>query len=70
LSNITEEQETNKIIDFKGLLTKIPADEMQTYSLSEDVEIDYYTVLGYDTLIPNQNFAKLFNKHGELEVGD
>ncbi|MDR0572598.1 MAG: hypothetical protein LBG96_00960 [Tannerella sp.] len=67
---IYEEQETNKTIDFKNLLTVIPKNELKIYSLSEDVLIDYYTVLGYDTLIPNQNFAKLFNKHGELEVGD
>lgn len=68
LLNIAEDAKNT--IEFKNLLTIVPKNELQTYSLSEDVVVDYYTVLGYDTLIPNQNFAKLFNKHGELEVAD
>ncbi|MDR2775658.1 MAG: hypothetical protein LBC19_13140 [Tannerella sp.] len=46
-------------------------DELRTYSVPDDAEYkDYYNVLGYDTLIPNKDFARLFNSKGELEVGE
>ncbi|MDE6268742.1 MAG: hypothetical protein K2M04_06640 [Muribaculaceae bacterium] len=35
----------------------------------EILEQTYYEYLGYDTLVPNENFAKLLNINGELEVG-
>lgn len=33
-------------------------------------ELTYYEALGYDSLIPNRNFAQLLNPIGELEVGN
>lgn len=33
-------------------------------------EISYYEALGFDTLVPNQDFAALLNIKGELEVGN
>ncbi len=30
----------------------------------------FYDALGYDTLVPNEKFAKLLNVKGEIEIGD
>lgn len=29
-----------------------------------------YKLLGYDELVPNENFARLLNTHGEIQVGE
>lgn len=35
-----------------------------------DIPITYYEALGYDSLVPNPEFARLLNINGELEVKD
>lgn len=53
-------------IDFVSLLSEIPS---FTRSI-ESEQLSYYEVLGYDSLIPNLNFARLLNPLGELQVND
>jgi hypothetical protein len=70
LSVINGETEPVQSENFNDLLTNMPENELRLYSVSDDAEDkDYYHVLGYDTLIPNKDFARLFNSQGELEVG-
>ena len=63
---------------FYNLFTKISQiemdkDPMLSYEISKadfEGDITLYKVLGYDELIPNENFARLLNTHGEFQVGD
>ncbi|MCD8044327.1 MAG: hypothetical protein LUH10_14850 [Tannerellaceae bacterium] len=50
---------------FISMLDIMPS---STKSIGEEI-LSYYEVLGYDTLVPNPNFAKLLTPIGELEVG-
>jgi hypothetical protein len=51
--------------NFVSLMTKIP----KLKSNVEEENITYYEALGFDSLVPNPNFAALLNIRGELEVG-
>jgi hypothetical protein len=42
----------------------------KTKSTDGDTGDNYYETLGYDTLVPNQAFAKLINPEGEIMVKD
>lgn len=47
--------------NFVSLVSSIPGDTEGS---------TYYEALGYDSLVPNVNFAKLLNINGEMEVKD
>lgn len=49
---------------FVSLLTPMPS------TTGSGETTTYYEALGYDSLVPNVNFAKLLNIQGEMEVGD
>lgn len=49
---------------FKSLMSQIPTSD------STATGTTYYEALGYDSLVPNTNFARLLNIHGELEVNE
>lgn len=49
--------------EFVSLLTPLPGQEGQ------EEPTTYYEALGYDSLVPNMEFAKLLNIKGEVEVG-
>ncbi len=45
--------------------------EMMAYEYEEgDNSKTLYQILGYDELVPNENFARLMNARGEFQVGD
>ncbi|OJU44255.1 MAG: hypothetical protein BGN96_01705 [Bacteroidales bacterium 45-6] len=48
---------------FVSMLDKLPA-KLRSSGNDET----YYTAIGFDSLVPNPNFARLFNPDGELEV--
>lgn len=57
-------QGTVQPANFVSLVSLMPYD-----ASAKDVEAQtYYEALGYDTLVPNINFAKLLNVRGEMEV--
>lgn len=51
--------------EFVSLLDKAPS--LRSTGMEET---SYYEALGYDTLVPNPNFAVLLNPMGEIEVGE
>ena len=50
---------------FISLMDKLPSSNLRS---SSSDNITYYEALGFDSLIPNPNFAKLVNPLGELAV--
>ena len=57
---------SDPILRIDGLRTDI------SWEFSSELcpKVSMYKVLGYDTLIPNRQFAKLLNARGEIAVGD
>ncbi len=53
----------NGTSNFVSMLSNHPVISAQT-----GYPVSYYEALGYDSLVPNLNFAKLLNIHGEMQV--
>ncbi|MDR1500987.1 MAG: hypothetical protein LBT43_00840 [Prevotella sp.] len=54
---------------FVSLLNKKPKSSTKSSNNAENEdELTYYEALGFDTLVPNPNFAALLNPEGELEI--
>lgn len=72
----TESDNNNDIMTLSKSLPNptIPANFVSlTSNMPNKVDgdiVSYYEYLGYDTLVPNPNFARLFNIQGELEVNN
>lgn len=69
--NLSEESVilSNQRISFTGLMHKIPANSILRSANGESlIGQDYYTALGYDTLVPNKAFASILNTEGEVQV--
>ncbi len=85
LWNSINEGETNRIntkgaegASFSNLFTSltevdIESDPILSYEAKKrffEGKETIYKALGYDELVPNENFARLLNTHGEFRVGD
>lgn len=74
--NFADENELSSAINAKetqlksGTNTKFVSmlDKLPTKLRSSGNDETYYTAIGFDSLVPNPNFARLFNPDGELEV--
>ena len=64
---LNEDAELRASNSFISLMNKIPDSDLRSNS---EEDITYYEALGFDTLIPNPNFARLINPSGELVVGN
>ncbi|PXV58828.1 hypothetical protein CLV62_1438 [Dysgonomonas alginatilytica] len=56
--------------NFISLMAKKVNNTRSATDSGDSGDITYYEALGYDTLVPNPNFAALLNINGELEVGN
>lgn len=63
---------------FRNLFSKISRMEIEkdpilSYEVNKarfEGDVTLYKGLGYDELVPNENFARLLNAHGEIRVGE
>ena len=62
-SNITNPNDYNP--PQKGFISLM---DCKTIDAVTRESVSYYEALGYDSLVPNENFAKLLNIEGEMEV--
>lgn len=60
----TDNASLTRSASFISLMSQVPG---MTRSNEEET---YYEKMGYDTLVPNQNFARLINPNGEIVVKD
>lgn len=63
--------------NFVSLMDKVKADDPYLNTISSEEkdyvlsnELSYYEMYGYDEILPNENFAKLLNSKGEIQVND
>lgn len=58
--------------DFISLMSPVKEPELREIAGFEEGESEdyYYYALGYDSLIPNKHWARLFNKEGEMQIKD
>lgn len=60
----TDNASLTRSVGFISLMSQVPS-----ITRSNDEET-FYEKMGYDTLVPNQNFARLINPNGEIIVKD
>lgn len=65
---LTKSTRSNKFVSLLNKRPKSSTTKSSNNTENED-ELTYYEALGFDTLVPNPNFAALLNPDGELEVG-